>query len=252
MNPLTSRQLFLISGFVVVALGAGCARSTPPVVTPEPVPAPVAPSSTEIRPEPATSTAPGSMPTSTPGSMPSTPTTKSLTPTTTSMAPTTPAAFPGILPTAEVNKKIRIKTTKGDIVIQLMHDTGPRAASNFIYLVKRGFYNGTIFHRVIPGFMIQGGDPTGTGMGGPGYQFDNDEVKNVSYQDGIVAMANAGRNTNGSQFFIMVADYPLPPDYSIFGKVVTGLDVAHAIANAPRNSQDRPNEEVKMISVVVE
>ncbi len=176
-------------------------------------------------------------------------------------------AFPGELPAAEANKKIRIKTNKGDMVIQTSVEMGPKAASNFVYLVKQGFYNGTIFHRVIPGFMIQGGDPTGTGMGGPGYQFANDEVKNMPnkkiniqgqsyqgpvYEDGWVAMANAGRNTNGSQFFIMVADYPLPPDYSVFGKVVEGLDVAHKIADMPRNVDDRPNEEVKMISVTVE
>ncbi|MBP6944855.1 peptidylprolyl isomerase [Patescibacteria group bacterium] len=176
-------------------------------------------------------------------------------------------AFPGVLPAAEANKKIRIKTNKGDIVIQTSVEMGPNAASNFVYLVKQGFYNGTIFHRVIPGFMIQGGDPTGTGMGGPGYQFQNDEVKNMPtkkiaiqgqtmtapvYEDGWVAMANAGRNTNGSQFFIMVGDYPLPGDYSVFGKVVEGLDIAHKIADVARNSSDRPNEEVKMVSVTVE
>lgn len=176
-------------------------------------------------------------------------------------------AFPGVLPAAEANKKIRIKTNKGDIVIQTSVEMGPNAASNFVYLVKQGFYNGTIFHRVIPGFMIQGGDPTGTGMGGPGYQFQNDEVKNMPtkkitiqgqtltapvYEDGWVAMANAGRNTNGSQFFIMVGDYPLPGDYSVFGKVVEGLDVAHKIADVARNGSDRPNEEVKMVSVTIE
>ena len=164
---------------------------------------------------------------------------------------TSPLKFPGVLPASEVNKKIRIKTTLGDIVIQLMADQGPNAASNFIYLVKRGFYAGTIFHRVIPGFMIQGGDPTGTGRGGPGYQFPNDQVKSP-YNDGMVAMANAGRDTNGSQFFIMVADYPLPPDYSIFGKVVSGLEVAHKISQTARDSSDRPSQEVKMISVTVE
>ncbi|HEU0051403.1 MAG TPA: peptidylprolyl isomerase [Patescibacteria group bacterium] len=171
--------------------------------------------------------------------------------TSTSMGQTQPLAFPGILPSAEVNKKIRIKTTLGDIVIQLMADQGPRAASNFIYLVKQGFYDGTIFHRVIPGFMIQGGDPTGTGRGGPGYEFQNDPVK-VPYTDGIVAMANAGPDTNGSQFFIMVANYPLPPDYSIFGKVVSGLDVAHKIAEVARDPDDRPLSDVKMLSVTVE
>lgn len=162
-----------------------------------------------------------------------------------------PLAFPGEMPAAEVNKKVLIKTNQGDIVIQVSRDMGPKAASNFVYLVKRGFYDGTIFHRVIPGFMIQGGDPTGTGMGGPGYKFANDKV-NDAYKDGVVAMANAGRDTNGSQFFIMVADYPLPPDYSVFGKVIQGLDVAHKIAGVQRDSNDRPNEEVKMVSVTIE
>ena len=160
-------------------------------------------------------------------------------------------AFPGAQPAAEVSKKVRIKTTLGDIVIAVRPDLGPLAASNFVYLTKNAFYDGTIFHRVIPGFMIQGGDPTGTGRGGPGYQFDNDPVS-VPYSDGMVAMANAGRNTNGSQFFIMVADYPLPPDYSIFGKVVEGLDVAHRIAATERDGQDRPLQDVKMVSVTVE
>jgi cyclophilin family peptidyl-prolyl cis-trans isomerase len=159
--------------------------------------------------------------------------------------------FPGILPAEQVNKKVRIKTNKGDIVIQVSHDQGPRAASNFVYLAQRGFYNGTIFHRVIDGFMIQGGDPTGTGMGGPGYQFANDPVKSP-YSDGVVAMANAGVDTNGSQFFIMVKDNPLPPNYSVFGKVVEGLDVAHAIAKVSTDDADRPTQEVKMLAVTVE
>jgi len=167
-------------------------------------------------------------------------------------------AFPGVLPAAQVNKKILIHTNKGDIVIQLSESLGPKAASNFIYLVQHQFYDGTIFHRVIPGFMIQGGDPTGTGRGGPGYEFANDPVaanadaSQTSYKDGVVAMANAGRDTNGSQFFIMVADYGLKPDYSIFGKVVSGLEVAHAIAKVQRDQDDRPLEDVKMLSVTVE
>lgn len=159
--------------------------------------------------------------------------------------------FPGILPTEEVSKKVRIKTNKGDIVIQVMPDQGPRAASNFVYLAKRGFYKGTIFHRVIDGFMIQGGDPTGTGMGGPGYQFGDDPVKSP-YSDGVVAMANAGPGTNGSQFFIMVKDNPLPPNYSVFGKVVEGLNVAHDIAKVQTDGADRPAQEIKMLEVTVE
>ena len=160
-------------------------------------------------------------------------------------------AFPGVLDAKETNKKVRIKTNLGEIVIQVDPAAGPNAASNFVYLVKQGFYNGTIFHRVIPGFMIQGGDPTGTGMGGPGYQFKNDPVKG-SYAKGIVAMANAGRDTNGSQFFIMVDSVGLPPDYSIFGHVIEGQEVADAISMTPRNGNDRPNQEVKMTSVTIE
>lgn len=243
---------------LLVCLGAGCASKAPvttqdtkPYATDTPTPVPSTPDTY------ATNPTSSSNPTPTPE--PNSPTPSMQTPTN--------LAFPGILPAAEANKKIRIKTNKGDIVIQTSVEMGARAASNFVYLVKQGFYNGTIFHRVIPGFMIQGGDPTGTGMGGPGYQFSNDEVRNrpsktISvqgqsytgpvYEDGWVAMANAGRNTNGSQFFIMVADYPLPPDYSVFGKVVEGLDVAHKIANTARDLSDRPNEEVKMISVTLE
>jgi cyclophilin family peptidyl-prolyl cis-trans isomerase len=176
-------------------------------------------------------------------------------------------SFPGARPAAEVEKKVRIKTNQGDIVIQVDAAAGPLAASNFVYLIEQGFYNGTIFHRVIPDFMIQGGDPTGTGRGGPGYQFDNDPVgelptKSITiqgttleapvYEKGIVAMANAGPDTNGSQFFIMVGDYPLPPNYSIFGRVIEGQDVADKISALPRDPSDRPNAEVKMESVTIE
>lgn len=140
-------------------------------------------------------------------------------------------AFPGILPDERVkNKLVRISTDKGDIVFELLPDEGPNAASNFVYLTDRGFYNGLTFHRVEPGFVIQGGDPEGTGRGGPGYRFADDKV-NLPYKEGIVAMANAGPNTNGSQFFIMLADNNnLPPNYSIFGRVIDGMDVVKKIA----------------------
>ena len=160
-------------------------------------------------------------------------------------------SFPGARSAAEVEKKVRIKTNQGDIVIQVDATAGPLAASNFVYLIEQGFYNGTIFHRVIPDFMIQGGDPTGTGRGGPGYQFANDPVK-TSYSKGIVAMANAGPDTNGAQFFIMVADYPLPPNYSVFGRVIEGQDVADKISALPRDPSDRPNTEVRIESVMIE
>lgn len=179
-------------------------------------------------------------------------------------------AFPGIRPSTEVDKKVRIKTTMGDIVIQVDPAAGPRAASNFVYLVENAFYDGTIFHRVIPDFMIQGGDPQGTGTGGPGYMFENDPVgelpvKDINiqgmelnapvYEKGVVAMANAGLDTNGSQFFIMVADYPLAPNYSIFGRVIEGQDVADRISLVERiapGQLDRPVEEVGMLSVTIE
>lgn len=140
-----------------------------------------------------------------------------------------PLAFPGILPASQTrNTRIRIKTTKGDIVFDLLPEEGPKAASNFVYLVKRKFYTGLTFHRVEPNFVIQGGDPIGNGTGGPGYTFEDDVVK-LPYKEGIVAMANRGPHTNGSQFFIMLAETPLPPNYSIFGRVVQGMSVVKKI-----------------------
>lgn len=143
--------------------------------------------------------------------------------------PSGPPAFPGILPATETaGKLVRISTTKGDIVFEVLPTEGPRAASNFVYLTNRKFYDGLTFHRVVPGFVIQGGDPLGSGMGDPGYRFEDDPVK-LPYNEGIVAMANSGPNTNGSQFFIMLADNPLPPNYSIFGRVIKGMDVVKKI-----------------------
>ena len=151
---------------------------------------------------------------------------------------------------------ITIKTNMGDISFTTYDADAPNTVKNFITLADKGFYNGVIFHRVIPGFMIQGGDPLGTGMGGPGYTF-NDELNpetasyKAGYQKGVVAMANAGPDTNGSQFFIMVADYPLPNNYTIFGKVVSGQDVADAISKVKTGPNDRPVSEVKMEKVTV-
>ncbi|MDO8515588.1 MAG: peptidylprolyl isomerase [bacterium] len=139
-----------------------------------------------------------------------------------------------------------LKTSEGDIIIELSTET-PKTSQNFFDLVKKGFYNDVIFHRVIKGFMIQGGDPTGTGTGGPGYKFD-DESFTGEYTRGTVAMANSGPNTNGSQFFIMHKDYPLPPNYTIFGHVTAGLDVVDKIAEAPTGPNDRPINPVKITS----
>ena len=125
-----------------------------------------------------------------------------------------------------------IETTVGTIEFELLDEIAPKAAGNFSTLAKKGFYDGVIFHRVVPGFVIQGGDPDGTGRGGPGYTFE-DEPVTLGYARGTVAMANAGPNTNGSQFFICLDDLPsLPPKYTIFGMVASGLATVDAIANA--------------------
>src|SRR5881296_946523 len=138
------------------------------------------------------------------------------------------------------NRTAEIQTNKGTINFELLEQDAPKTAENFRLLAEAGKYDGVIFHRVIKGFMIQGGDPTGTGRGGQsawGGRF-NDEINSSSelyrgaYTRGTVAMANAGPNTNGSQFFIMHADYPLPPSYTIFGRVTEGQDVVNAIASS--------------------
>ncbi|HLH63767.1 MAG TPA: peptidylprolyl isomerase [Ktedonobacteraceae bacterium] len=122
-----------------------------------------------------------------------------------------------------------IKTNKGDIHLQLNPAEAPMTVNNFVTLARDSFYDNVTFHRVVPGFVIQGGDPTGTGRGGPGYQFKDEPVKR-RYRAGTVAMANAGPNTNGSQFFICLEDQPsLPPNYTIFGDVTSGMDVVRNI-----------------------
>ena len=144
-----------------------------------------------------------------------------------------------------------MKTSKGTIVLDLFADEAPKTVNNFVFLAREGFYDGVIFHRVISGFMIQGGDPTGTGMSGPGYRFD-DEPVNRSYLKGTLAMANAGPNTNGSQFFIMHTNFNLPPNYTIFGMAIEGQDVVDAIATTPTSGSDRPLEDVYIVSVTIE
>lgn len=126
-----------------------------------------------------------------------------------------------------------INTTEGSITVELLTEDAPATVNNFVFLAREGFYDNVIFHRAIAGFMIQGGDPTGTGAGGPGYRFDDEPVQRP-YTRGIMAMANAGPNTNGSQFFLMHADYALPPNYTIFGQAVSGLETIDAIATAPK------------------
>jgi len=139
-------------------------------------------------------------------------------------------SFPGILADSKIkNKKAVITTNKGTIEFTLFADKAPKSVSNFVYLSESGFYNGLTFHRVEPGFVIQGGDPNGDGTGGPGYQFPDEPVQG-DYMAGTVAMANSGPNTNGSQFFICLADQPsLPKLYNLFGQVTSGMDVVKKI-----------------------
>lgn len=141
-------------------------------------------------------------------------------------------SFPGQLPDDQIqNKKVVIDTTKGTIEIELWADKAPLSVSNFVYLANKGFYNGLTFHRVEPGFVVQGGDPSGNGTGGPGYSFKDEPVQG-EYEIGTVAMANSGADTNGSQFFINLADNSknLTKSYNLFGKVTKGMDVVSKIA----------------------
>jgi cyclophilin family peptidyl-prolyl cis-trans isomerase len=144
----------------------------------------------------------------------------------------------------------RIETTKGTITARLLPEEAPNTVNNFVFLARQGFYDGVIFHRTIKGFMIQGGDPTGTGTGGPGYKFKDEPVRRP-YDRGILAMANSGPNTNGSQFFIMHTSYGLPPSYTIFGETTDGLDVVDAIATAPTGRGDRPTSPVEITGVTI-
>ncbi|MDT7687366.1 MAG: peptidyl-prolyl cis-trans isomerase [Acidobacteriota bacterium] len=158
------------------------------------------------------------------------------------------------------NRIAKIETNVGTIRFELLDDESPKTAENFRLLAEAGKYDGVIFHRVIKGFMIQGGDPTGTGRGGEsawGGRF-NDEINRSSnlysgaYAKGTVAMANAGPNTNGSQFFIMHADYPLPPSYTKFGRVIEGQDIVDKIATTDTQPGDRPKIDVVMNKVTIE
>lgn len=137
---------------------------------------------------------------------------------------------PGKLADEQITGKIaEIETNKGTIKFKFFPDEAPLTVSNFVFLANDHFYDDLTFHRVEPGFVIQGGDPLGNGTGGPGYKFEDEAVKR-DYTKGIVAMANSGPNTNGSQFFIMLEDTPLPPQYTIFGEVIEGQDIVDQIA----------------------
>ena len=144
-----------------------------------------------------------------------------------------------------------LDTNKGEIVIELDSGRSPLTVNNFVFLARDGFYDGVVFHRVIENFMIQSGDPTGTGHGGPGYRFRDEIDGDGSYDRGTVAMANAGPNTNGSQFFICHTDTGLPHSYTIFGRVASGLDVVDAIATTDTDNSDRPHEDIVVTKVTI-
>lgn len=151
----------------------------------------------------------------------------------------------------EENKIVLLKTSLGDIKIELDSNM-PVTAGNFESLVEKGFYNGVIFHRVIDGFMIQGGDPTGTGRGGPGYTIKDEFSANNRNDRGTISMANAGPNTGGSQFFInLVNNNFLDSKHPVFGKVVEGMDVVDKIAKVKTDANDKPLEVVKIISAEI-
>jgi cyclophilin family peptidyl-prolyl cis-trans isomerase len=144
-----------------------------------------------------------------------------------------------------------VDTNHGVIEIEFDVVSSPIAVNNFVFLSREDYYDGIVFHRVIEDFMIQGGDPTGTGSGGPGYKFRDELEGEGSYTRGTVAMANAGPNTNGSQFFICHRDVGLPHSYTIFGKVTSGMDAVDSIAGTQTDRRDRPTDDVIINSITV-
>ena len=167
---------------------------------------------------------------------------------------TAPSAQPAAIKNAM--HTITIETQFGNIRFETYDADAPKTVENFITLARKDFYNNLIFHRIIKGFMIQGGDPNGTGTGGPGYTFADElnpatESYKAGYQKGVVAMANAGPDTNGSQFFIMLEDTPLSKNYTIFGKVISGQDVVDKIGGDATGANDKPINPIKMDKVYI-
>lgn len=152
-----------------------------------------------------------------------------------------------------MDKKVLFKTNAGDFTAEVFADKAPLTAGNFCDLVEKGFYNGVVFHRVIDGFMIQGGDPTGTGTGGPGYVIDDEFGEGLTHEDeGYLSMANRGPNTGGSQFFITLAPTPwLDGHHAIFGRIVEGIEVVRAIGATETDRMDKPVQEIVMEKVEV-
>ena len=191
----------------------------------------------------------------------STPTLATVTETASVMPSSLPSPSASVLPQTPTIKQnhmhqITLQTNLGDITFDTYDADAPKAVDNFVTLAKKGFYKNLIFHRVIKGFMIQGGDPNGNGTGGPGYSFEDElnpatESYKQGYVKGVVAMANAGPNTNGSQFFIMLQDTPLPHNYTIFGNVIAGQNVVDAIGEVKTNGSDKPLDNVTIKGVIV-
>ena len=235
----------LLAAGLALLLFAGCTVISNPLAPepdPEPPPANTNPADTAdpANAAPATSPASGSAPAApaNPGDPPSAPPSGAA-------GPATPevvvaggrsikqwSAPPPLVIDASASYTAVLATSAGAITVELFAEEAPNTVNNFVFLAREGFYDNVIFHRTIPGFMIQGGDPTGTGGGGPGYRFADEPVRRP-YSRGVMAMANAGPNTNGSQFFLMHADYALPPNYTILGQAVAGLETIDAIATAP-------------------
>jgi len=154
-----------------------------------------------------------------------------------------------------------LETSKGNLTIELLADKAPRTVNNFVFLAREGYFDGILFHRVVPGFVLQTGDPTGTGAGSPGYNFKDELPPALPYGPGVVAMANAGRNTNGSQFFICSGPHSeglnQHPNYTVFGRVMDGMDTVEKIDRTPvgRSSSgemSRPEEDVKLLTVTID
>lgn len=145
-----------------------------------------------------------------------------------------------------------IETSHGEITVELLTEVAPKTVNNFVFLAREGFYDGTTFHRVIPGFVAQGGDPTGTGRGGPGYRFE-DELSDVPFVEGVLGMANAGPNTNGSQFYLMLGDAPhLTGRYTAFGRVTAGMEAVRAIRPRDPESAREAGDEMSRVRIVEE
>ena len=162
------------------------------------------------------------------------------------------SAQPELTIDLDTTYRATLETSHGTIEIEFYAAEAPLAVNNFVFLARDGFYDGVIFHRVVPGFVIQGGDPTGTGRGGPGYQF-RDELGHGKddYSRGTVAMANAGPNTNGSQFFICLKDVGLPNQYTVFGRVTSGLEAVDAVAALDTDHNDKPRTDAVIERVTI-